>query len=229
MNPFLYLSHILLTFVVFTAPGTTNAFGFSASPANYIYPGKRPQSSISSSIAEDLETGEFKVATGAAGGSRIITATLQSLHFTLDQGLTPNASVHTSRWHDQLTNVTYFELPATANGLPGFNNGTVDFLASLGCAFNLFFCWFSSSPFMQTTLPTRTSPEAHPTLSERSIAPSKLSATHESSLVMGMRIRQAPRHRPGLLTANSHYSYLYGTKMRSHGFGGVNSPCDGVS
>ena len=139
MNPFLYLSHILLTFVVFTAPGTTNAFGFSASPANYIYPGKRPQSSISSSIAEDLETGEFKVATGAAGGSRIITATLQSLHFTLDQGLTPNASVHTSRWHDQLTNVTYFELPAPANGLPGFNNGTIDFLTSLGCAFSLFF------------------------------------------------------------------------------------------
>ena len=139
MNPFLYLTHILLTFVVLTAPGTTNAFGFSASPANYIYPGKRPQSSISSSIAEDLETGEFKVATGAAGGSRIITATLQSLHLTLDQGLTPNASVHTSRWHDQLTNVTYFELPAPANGLPGFNNGTIDFLASLGCAFSLFF------------------------------------------------------------------------------------------
>jgi len=115
----------------FSTPGTTNAFGFAASPPNYIYPGKRPQSSISSSIAEDLETGEFKIATGSAGGSRIITATLQNLHYTLDQGLTPNASVHTSRWHDQLTNVTYFELPAPANGLPGYNNRTVNFLASL--------------------------------------------------------------------------------------------------
>lgn len=118
----------------FIAPGTTNAFGFTASPANYIYPGKRPQSSISSSIAEDLETGEFKIATGAAGGSRIPTATLQNLYHTLDQGLTPNASVHSSRWHDQLTNVTYFEFAAPANGLPGFDNGTVEFLASLNCA-----------------------------------------------------------------------------------------------
>ncbi|KAF9777737.1 gamma-glutamyltranspeptidase [Thelephora terrestris] len=115
----------------FSSPGLTNAFGFAPSPANFIYPGKRPQSSIASSIAEDLETGEFKIATGAAGGSRIITATLQNLHYTLDQGLTPNASVHTSRWHDQLTNVTYFELPAPADGLPGFDNGTVSFLASL--------------------------------------------------------------------------------------------------
>ena len=121
-----------------TAPGTTNSFGFSASPANYIYPGKRPQSSISSSIAEDLETGEFKIATGSAGGSRIITATLQNLHYTLDLGLTPNASVHTSRWHDQLTNVTYFEVPAPANGLPGYNNRTVNFLAGLGCTFDPF-------------------------------------------------------------------------------------------
>lgn len=115
----------------FSSPGLTNAFGFSPSPSNFIYPGKRPQSSISSSITEDLETGEFKIATGAAGGSRIITATLQNLHHTLDQGLTPNASVHTSRWHDQLTNVTYFELPAPADGLPGFNNRTVNFLAGL--------------------------------------------------------------------------------------------------
>jgi gamma-glutamyltranspeptidase/glutathione hydrolase len=73
-------------------------------------PGKRPQSSISSSIAEDLETGEFQVATGSAGGSRIITATLQNLYHVLDQELSANASVHSSRWHDQLTNVTYFEV-----------------------------------------------------------------------------------------------------------------------
>jgi len=79
------------------------------------------------------------MATGGAGGSRIITATLQNLHYTLDQGLTPNASVHTSRWHDQLTNVTYFELPAPANGLPGYNNRTVNFLAGLKCTCNYFF------------------------------------------------------------------------------------------
>ena len=134
-----FLPHTFLEPLSFIAPETTNAFGFTASLANYIYPGKRPQSSISSSITEDLETGEFKITTGAAGGSRIPTATLQNLYHTLDQGLTPNASVHSSRWHDQLTNVTYFEFAAPANGLPWFDNATVNFLASLNCAFDLGF------------------------------------------------------------------------------------------
>jgi len=53
------------------------------------------------------------------------------LHYTLDQGLSPTDAAHTSRWHDQLTNVTYFELPNHPDGLIGFNNGTVGFLASL--------------------------------------------------------------------------------------------------
>ncbi|KAK4699938.1 hypothetical protein P7C70_g6314, partial [Phenoliferia sp. Uapishka_3] len=59
----------------FSSPGQTNSFGFAASPANYIVGGKRPQSSISSSIAEDLSTGEILIATGSAGGSR------SALHF----------------------------------------------------------------------------------------------------------------------------------------------------
>jgi len=116
----------------FSSPGSTNSFGYTASPANYIAPGKRPQSSISPSIAEDLVTGEFKTATGSAGGSRIITATLQNLYHVLDQGLSPNESVHSSRWHDQLTNVTYFEYAAPELGLPGVDNRTVNYLAGLG-------------------------------------------------------------------------------------------------
>ena len=56
----------------FSSPGQTNSFGFAASPINYIAPGKRPQSSIASSIAENLETGKLTIATGSAGGSRII-------------------------------------------------------------------------------------------------------------------------------------------------------------
>jgi hypothetical protein len=75
-----------------------------------------PQSSISSSIAEDLHTGAFVMATGSAGGSRIITATLQNLHHHLDQGLSADETVHTARWHDQLGNVTYFEIAAPALG-----------------------------------------------------------------------------------------------------------------
>lgn len=58
----------------FGSKGQLNSFGFAASPINYPEGGKRPQSSIASSIAEDLETGEFTIATGSAGGSRIISA-----------------------------------------------------------------------------------------------------------------------------------------------------------
>ncbi|KAF9502570.1 hypothetical protein BS47DRAFT_1403463, partial [Hydnum rufescens UP504] len=60
----------------FSSPGSPNAFGYIATPANYIAPGKRPLSSISPLIAEDAE-GNFVFATGAAGGSAIITANLQ--------------------------------------------------------------------------------------------------------------------------------------------------------
>jgi gamma-glutamyltranspeptidase/glutathione hydrolase len=135
----------------FSSPGQTNAFGFSASPANYIRPGKRecllplmkiifvdissssgPQSSIASSIAEDLHTGEFVIAAGAAGGSRIITATLQNLHHHLDQGLSAVETEHFPRWHDQLTNVTYFEVASPQVGVAGINNDTVAYLTAKG-------------------------------------------------------------------------------------------------
>lgn len=70
------------------SPGQVNSFGFPASPTNFIQPGKRPQSSIASSIAENLETGEITIATGSAGGSRIITATLQELYHYIGMMLT---------------------------------------------------------------------------------------------------------------------------------------------
>lgn len=85
----------------FSSPGQgVNSFGFSPSPVNFIRGGKRPQSSISSSIAEDLSTGEIRVATGSAGGSRIITATLQYLHHAIDQNMTAFDAAHEPRWHD---------------------------------------------------------------------------------------------------------------------------------
>ena len=77
----------------FSSPGQVNSFGFAASPINFIRPGKRPQSSICSSIVENIETGELVMATGSAGGSRIITTTLQQLHHYIDQG--QNATVST--------------------------------------------------------------------------------------------------------------------------------------
>lgn len=70
----------------FSSPGSVNAFGFAANPINFIKPGKRPQSSIASSLVED-ENGQLVMATGSAGGSRIITATLQEMYHYIDQGL----------------------------------------------------------------------------------------------------------------------------------------------
>jgi gamma-glutamyltranspeptidase / glutathione hydrolase len=126
----------------FSSPGLTNAFGFAPSPVNFIRPFKRPQSSIASSIAEDLDTGELVIVTGSAGGSRIITATLQNLHNVLDNGATANQSVHTARWHDQLGLETLYEIPADGSlwngtltrdyGLPGIDNGTLEYLRGLG-------------------------------------------------------------------------------------------------
>ncbi|ORY23689.1 gamma-glutamyltranspeptidase [Naematelia encephala] len=115
----------------FGSPGQLNAFGFAASPINYPAAGKRPLSSISSSIAED-EDGNLLIATGSAGGSQIITATLQQLYHYLDQGLNSTASTVHSRWHDQLGGQTTFELPDAAFGIKGYDNGTVAYLKGLG-------------------------------------------------------------------------------------------------
>ena len=76
----------------FGSPGQVNAFGFASSPINFIAPGKRPLSSISSSIVEDKETGDFVMATGSAGGSQIITATIQQLYHFIDQGFNASGS-----------------------------------------------------------------------------------------------------------------------------------------
>jgi gamma-glutamyltranspeptidase/glutathione hydrolase len=109
----------------FSIPGSTNAFGYIASPDNYIQPGKRPLSSISPTIVEFLSTGEFYFATGAAGGSRIITSTIQSLWNILDKNMTSLEAVKAPRFHDQLTpNVLEMEL--------SYDNATVAYMKSRG-------------------------------------------------------------------------------------------------
>ncbi|KAH8920707.1 gamma-glutamyltranspeptidase [Atractiella rhizophila] len=114
----------------FSSPGQTNAFGYAASPANYIRPGKRPQSSISASMVEDLQTGTLQYITGAAGGSRIITANLEHISQFVDWGKDAWESAHEPRWHDQLGNVTYVEWKTPR--IAGFNNATVEFLKGRG-------------------------------------------------------------------------------------------------
>ncbi len=85
----------------FSIPGLSNEFGFPPSAANFIRPGKRPLSSITPVIAE-LPDGTLVLATGAAGGSRIISATMQAVWRVLEHGMTMAEAIAEPRLHDQL-------------------------------------------------------------------------------------------------------------------------------
>jgi len=58
----------------FSTPGLSNHYGIPSSPSNFIKPGKRPMSSMCPTIFTD-EKGDFVLAAGAAGGSKITLAT----------------------------------------------------------------------------------------------------------------------------------------------------------
>lgn len=108
----------------FSIPGSSNAFGYIPSPANYIRPGKRPLSSITPTIVEHANGTLYFVA-AAAGGSRIITATLQQLWHVLDQNMTAPEALAMPRLHDQLVpNQVTFEY--------AYDNETVASMAARG-------------------------------------------------------------------------------------------------
>lgn len=108
----------------FSVPGKDNAFGYVPNPANYIKAGKRPLSSISPVIVEDADGGLYYTI-GAAGGSRIISSTIQNLIHVLDHGLTVAEALAKPRLHDQLRPTeTSFEWT--------YSNETVSYLEELG-------------------------------------------------------------------------------------------------
>jgi gamma-glutamyltranspeptidase/glutathione hydrolase len=84
----------------FTAkPGAYNAYGLTGGLANVPGPGKRPLSSMTPTIV-------FKdtvpvLATGAPGGSRIITTVLQVIVNAIDGGMPIGSAVSAPRLHDQ--------------------------------------------------------------------------------------------------------------------------------
>ncbi|KAL7748421.1 hypothetical protein RI367_006113 [Sorochytrium milnesiophthora] len=84
----------------FSFQNFSNAFGLPPSPSNFIVPGKRPMSSTCPTIIE--RDGMFEVAVGASGGSRIISAVLQTIlnYVDFDQSITD--AVTYPRLHDQL-------------------------------------------------------------------------------------------------------------------------------
>ena len=108
----------------FSVPGVSNAFGYVPSPANYIRPGKRPLSSISPTIVE-LPNGTLYYVIGAAGGSRIITSTIQNVINVLDRNMTAPEALAYPRLHDQL-------IPNTVQFEYAYDNETTAFMKSLG-------------------------------------------------------------------------------------------------
>lgn len=108
----------------FSIPGVRNSFGFAPSPANFIRPGKRPMSSITPIIAEHPNGTVFFI-TGAAGGSRIISATTQTAWHLLEHGMNMTEAMAEPRVHDQL-------IPNQAEFEWSFDNGTIDAMAGKG-------------------------------------------------------------------------------------------------
>ena len=108
----------------FSIPHASNAFGYIPSPANFIRPGKRPLSSMSPIIVESAN-GKLYASVGAAGGSRIITATIQNVYNMLDKKMAVGQAIAHPRLHDQLN-------PDQVSFEYAYDNSTVAFMKSLG-------------------------------------------------------------------------------------------------
>ncbi|KAI0441085.1 gamma-glutamyltranspeptidase [Xylaria telfairii] len=112
----------------FSIPGARNEFGFEPSPANFIRAGKRPLSSITPLIitVPDGNKGEHLfAAVGAAGGSRIISATTQVAWRVVELGEDMGSAVGAARVHDQL-------MPNTAVLEAGFDAAVAASLVDKG-------------------------------------------------------------------------------------------------
>ncbi|MDC0392233.1 gamma-glutamyltransferase [Gammaproteobacteria bacterium] len=81
------------------APGIPNQFGLLGAEANQIVPGKRPLSSMTPTIV--MKDGDFFFTTGSPGGSRIITAVLQSIINIVDFGMNLKEANASKRIHHQ--------------------------------------------------------------------------------------------------------------------------------
>jgi gamma-glutamyltranspeptidase/glutathione hydrolase len=80
-------------------PGATNVYGLGGGEPNVIAPSKRPQSSMSPTIA--VRDGRPELVVGASGGPFIISSTVQVLLNVLAFGESVPAAVAAPRLHDQ--------------------------------------------------------------------------------------------------------------------------------
>ncbi|MDZ7772006.1 MAG: gamma-glutamyltransferase [Balneolaceae bacterium] len=93
----------------FTAkPGEPNMFGLIQGEANAVEPGKRMLSSMSPTVV--TRGGQVRAVLGAAGGPRIITATLQSFLNMAVFGMNAQEAISAPRFHHQwLPDNLYYE------------------------------------------------------------------------------------------------------------------------
>ncbi|MGX1234757.1 gamma-glutamyltranspeptidase/glutathione hydrolase [Bradyrhizobium japonicum] len=110
----------------FTAKvGVPNLYGLVQGEANAIAPGKRPLSSMSPTIV--TKDGKTVMVVGTPGGSRIITAVLQTMINAIDYGMNAQEAVDMPRIHQQwlpdITNVESYALsPDTQKILEGMGH-----------------------------------------------------------------------------------------------------------
>ncbi|MHC2625250.1 gamma-glutamyltranspeptidase/glutathione hydrolase [Bradyrhizobium huanghuaihaiense] len=110
----------------FTAKvGVPNLYGLVQGEANAIAPGKRPLSSMSPTIVS--KDGKPVMVVGTPGGSRIITAVLQTMINAIDYGMNAQEAVDMPRIHQQwlpdITNAENYALsPDTQKILEGMGH-----------------------------------------------------------------------------------------------------------
>lgn len=92
----------------FSTPGKLNAYGFEPSPANFIKPKKRPQSSMCPTIVIN-QHGDVEFLVGGAGGSKISSSVAIAIlrYFLLNESVYD--AINKKRLHHQLApmNVYY--------------------------------------------------------------------------------------------------------------------------
>merc|ERR1719391_1944145 len=85
----------------FASPNITSAYDVPPSKNNFIAPGKRPMSSMSTTIVTD-DDGRVVAVAGASGGTKIITGVAQTLLRVLYLGQNVKEAVDSRRFHHQL-------------------------------------------------------------------------------------------------------------------------------
>jgi len=85
----------------FASPNITSAYDVPPAKNNFIAPGKRPMSSMSTTVVTD-DDGRVVAVAGASGGTKIITAVAQTLLRVLYLGQNVKEAVDSRRFHHQL-------------------------------------------------------------------------------------------------------------------------------